>query len=743
MAAVRLQGLPWASRRIVRLRFHALVVLTLGAVLTMFSLSPLDAASDVGGLADPARQRNVHLIRVSLPIVGAVDRRVMKQIDAALEQVPEAGDRPVVILEFWPPANDAGSGSQFGRSWELARYLSSARLRRSRTIAYVPRSIDGHAIMVAMACEEIIMHPNARLGRAESEQSQIDPTIRRAYTDLADRFRTLPAAVALGLIDPSVTVYRVELAGGTQYVLPDQLQELKQKQAVKLVETVISAGELGQFSGRQLRLKHGFVSRLVGSLEELAASLELPRHALAHDPLLGGQLKSVQIQLKGPITAQQVDEVQRALETALKSGANFVCLWIDSPGGSPQDSVRLANTLAALDRGEIRTVAYVPHQALSDAALVATACDDVIVRDDSLLGGDGPYQMNDDELADLHDTIRDSIAPSKSRSWSLIAAMFSPDLEVYHYRLSGGNVVEYFCEEERQAQADPDRWERGQEETHPGTTYRIKGSRAEKVHLARDTVENFVEFKELYHLEDDPTLVEPKWVDDLIRMLASPELAGVLMFIGGLALLSELMSPGIGLGGFIASVCYLLFFWSQFLNGTATWLEVLLFLTGVTFVALEIFIIPGFGIFGLGGGALIIVSLVLASQTILQFPKNDYQLTELRNSLLTVGAAVAGVGSTVFLLQKYFDQVPLLWQMMLSPVDGEQLDNLQERESLVDYCYLLGKQGYTTTQLVPAGKVRFGDEVIDVLSDGEMIQRNTNVYVDEVHGNRVIVRRMD
>ena len=71
-----------------------------------------------------------------------------------------------------------------------------------------------------------------------------------------------------------------------------------------------------------------------------------------------------------------------------------------------------------------------------------------------------------------------------------------------------------------------------------------------------------------------------------------------------------------GIGGFVSAVAFMLFFWSKFLHGTAGWLEVLLFLGGVCFLLLEVLVLPGFGIFGLGGGAMILASLVLASQTI-------------------------------------------------------------------------------------------------------------------------------
>ena len=94
----------------------------------------------------------------------------------------------------------------------------------------------------------------------------------------------------------------------------------------------------------------------------------------------------------------------------------------------------------------------------------------------------------------------------------------------------------------------------------------------------------------------------------------------------------------------MSMVCFLLFFWSQFLNGTAGWLEALLFIAGAFCLALEIFVMPGVGIFGFGGGALMLASLVLASQTfVLPSLDNEYQLGKFQDSLFTVGGALVGL----------------------------------------------------------------------------------------------------
>ena len=82
-------------------------------------------------------------------------------------------------------------------------------------------------------------------------------------------------------------------------------------------------------------------------------------------------------------------------------------------------------------------------------------------------------------------------------------------------------------------------------------------------------------------------------------------------------------------------------------------------------------------------------------------------------------------------------------RLEIVPPADEQLDELEQRESLVSWNHLHGKRGETTTQLTPSGKARFGDEVIDVISDGEVIAKGAAVYVSEVDGNRVLVHPVD
>ena len=177
----------------------------------------------------------------------------------------------------------------------------------------------------------------------------------------------------------------------------------------------------------------------------------------------------------------------------------------------------------------------------------------------------------------------------------------------------------------------------------------------------------------------------------------------VLIFLGGLGIYIELHAPGLGIGAFMAVVAFALFFWSHFLEGTAGWLEVTLFVTGCICLLTEIFVLPGFVVFGLGGGVLILTSIVLASQTFF-IPQNEYQLARLQISLLALTFSVGGLIGAIWVLNHWLPHAPVLQHVFLAPPEGEEAEIISRREMLVDLDNLLGAVGVATTPLGPAAR---------------------------------------
>ncbi|MFM7291158.1 MAG: NfeD family protein, partial [Planctomycetia bacterium] len=150
-------------------------------------------------------------------------------------------------------------------------------------------------------------------------------------------------------------------------------------------------------------------------------------------------------------------------------------------------------------------------------------------------------------------------------------------------------------------------------------------------------------------------------------------------------------------------------------------------------LAAEIFVLPGFGVLGLGGGVLVIAALVLASQSFV-LPSNDYQIRQLQWSLLGILGAAVGVSLVGVLVRRWLPSTPVLRNVLLEPPAADDMGDEAGLEELI------GLKGTTTTRLAPAGKARFNGRLHDVTSDGPLVEPGTPVRVVEVRGGRVLVR---
>ena len=338
--------------------------------------------------------------------------------------------------------------------------------------------------------------------------------------------------------------------------------------------------------------------------------------------------------------------------------------------------------------------------------------------------------------------IRETLAKSTDQNWSLIAALVDPAVPVYSYQNSKTGEVRYFSTEEAATQPDPKDWRQGAKITTDRQPLRLTSKRATELGVASQVVDNFDDFKQLYGFESDPHVAEPNWALELVEALSSPALTVILLVLGFVGIYVELHAPGTGVGGFVSALAFLLFFWSKFLHGTAGWLEVLLFLGGVCCVLIEILVLPGMGIFGLGGGVMVLASLVLASQTFI-LPQTASQLAELRVSMSVVAASTVCVVAAALALRRYLPRSPVLRPLLLNPPADHERDDIEYREAMADFSHLIGQRGTAATNLMPSGKAEFGGQLVDVIAEGLPIDRGQAVVVVKTRANRVVVKVAD
>jgi membrane-bound serine protease (ClpP class) len=717
------------------------------------------------------------LVRVNLPVTSGADAPLKLTLNRARDQLlAEArqrgdGRRPILVLRIAPASNaeGAGAGSQFETALSLARFLTSREMADVRTVAWVPRSIRGHGVLVAIACEEIVMAADAEIGEAgvdEPDQAAIGRTVIEAYREIADAKRTLPVQLAQSMIDPSIEVVQVQSEEGYHFLFANEVADFRKDHEVINEEKVKPAGSFGRYSGRDGRQQFGFVKYLADDRAGIAKALGVPVDALQENQALLADWQPIMLEVRGKVTPSSVSQFKTLLGNHLGGGANWIGVRIDSVGGDLAACIDLASSLAELDPNSVRTVAYVPVEARGGAALIALACDQIVMhpeatigvgpeatipqaRDDRRLPRIGPRPRRDEEdddedfndpaeIAGAVSTVRDSLAKRAGRPWSLMAAMIDPGVEVYAHRNRATGEERLMSAEEAADLADAANWARGAPLHVNNQVLALSGAQAVQSGLAFQTVDNFDQLKRLYSLQDIP-VVEANWALRLVHALASDSIATFLLLLGLIGMYIELKTPGVGVGGVVAAIAFILFFWSKFLDQTATELEIILFVAGVVLMLIEIFVVPGVGVFGLAGGLMVISSLILASQTFI-VPRSEADLNELRRSITVVVAAGMAMIGLAFATRRYLPKAPIFNRLVLEPPPLEERITLSHREALADYSHLVGVSGEAVTDLRPAGRALIGDQLIDVIAEGVPLDRGTPVVVVAAHAHRVLVR---
>lgn len=743
------------------------------AVVVVAATASLPAVAQNDNEGAPADQPLSALVRIHLPLKGNADQALrsllLRARDRLVDQARAQQDprRPVLVLEIRPApgAPPGGAGSQFERALALARFVAGREMTDVKTVAYLPESIRGHGVLLAIAAEEVMMAPEAEIAEAPGDQEGGE-TVVAAYREIADARRTFPEALAIGLVDPSVEVVQVESDEGIRFLLGQELEEYRREHDVIDIRRLAEQGTPARFTGREGR-EYGFVRFLASDRAAVAQALGVPTAALEEDQSLLVDWNPIILEIRGPVTPAMASELETSLGSELARGVNWICLRIDSAGGDLGASLQIASMFAALDRNSVRTVAYVPVEARGGAAVAALACDQLVMHADARLGA-GPTTQNPPPAAEAADgeegqlelpdwlpgnddnqaedrlqaavaSVRTSLADESDRPWSLLAAMIDSSIDLFIYRNRATGQEELMSPLEANSRPDSEDWIQGDAVDNDAGLVVVDGQRALELDVAWQVVESFDDLKDLFGIDIEPPIVELNWAQRLVQAMAAPWFATVLVMIGFVGVYVELRSPGLGIGGFIATVAFVLFFWSKALDQTAGWLEIMLFVTGIFFILMEVFVLPGFGIFGLGGGAMVLFALILASQTFV-IPRTESDLAELRRSLTVVTAAGLGVLMIAFTARRYLPHAPIFNRIVLQPPRPEERIDLESRERVVDYAHLVGQAGTATTDLRPAGKARIGDALIDVIAESAPLDRGAEIVVVDAHASRVVVR---
>lgn len=739
--------LPSALTAPAVVRFAAWMVFLMAAPLLLRAEAP-PAPAPIG-----------QLVQIESTINSETFTRISRTALNLKQRGEQMGTQPVLILQIQDGI------SRYGDVRELAKFLSSD-IPQVRTIAWIPKDLRGINGMLALACHEIVMAPTAGFGDL-GRGAPVDPDMQAFILGLVGQRRNplLSDPLVLGMIDRQKEVLWVRIKTGegekatheSKLVLTPEFEQLMQAKAViEDRRTLKAAGSDGMFLGATCRDLNILTANVFEDERQMLAHYRLGSDTLKEQFTAGNDLKVAMIRIHGVIDTMYEEYLHRQIQRQISGGVNMLIFEVDSPGGMLEPCVRLAGIFADCADDKVRTIAYIPRQAISGGAIVSFGCDEIYLHSDALIGDAQPIEVRPGEafnkvpekiVSKLAQDMR-IIAERKKRSVALLQAMVDKDLEVFRAVNRRDGRVQFMSELE--ISQNPDEWEKGAlvPESKAGMILTVTGQRAHDLGLAEEPVNSFEDLKQRLHIPIETKLVPlaPKFVDKLVFFLNTPFITGLLLFLGIVCIYMEMHIPS-GLFAIGGVLCFALFFWSRFLGGTAGWLEVILFLIGISCLALEIFVLPGFGVFGVSGGLLVVASLILAGQTFF-VPITSQDYTELSRSLNTLMLSGVVFAVVAFSLSQFLPRSRLWDHMVLTPPGAKPSRAADEPrlspEALgqkIEHA-LLGARGESVSVLRPAGKARFGENFVDVVSDGGFIDQGTPIEVVAVDGMRIVVRRL-
>lgn len=460
------------------------------------------------------------------------------------------------------------------------------------------------------------------------------------------------------------------------------------------------------------------------------------------------------IEVDGPIFGRFHWYLNQRLDLAKRQQVDLIILRLTSPGGDLEHSLQLARRLSAIDWAT--TVAYIPKEAISGGAIIALGCDRIYMQSGALIGDAGPIRLRLDgafEHAEekivsyLVGALRE-VAISQGRPAALAEAMADRTAVVYQAtELATGKQV-YLSSKEFNEGELADKYELGPRVPEAGQNrfLTVGAARALELGLSEGV---FASQADLIGQMSIDSLVTTRlqWVDKLVYTLNRPWVTGLLLIFGLVGLYLELAAPGISVAGLGAMFCFGIFFWSHALGGTSGWLEVLLFLLGIVCLACELFVLPGFGFFGLSGLALVVFSLVMASQDFI-VPQDAADWSQLRVNLLIVLGAVFGVLALLVGQIVLLDSIPGLNRFRLTaPAAAAASSTIAPTSVLLASTASaaarpsLGATATAECDLRPSGKAKWQDQLLDVITEGDYIEAGSPIEILRIEGNRIIVRR--
>jgi membrane-bound serine protease (ClpP class) len=411
------------------------------------------------------------------------------------------------------------------------------------------------------------------------------------------------------------------------------------------------------------------------------------------------------LEIEGIIDLGLAPFVQRVLAEATAAQAAAVVLDIDTFGGRVDAAVQIRDALLG---SKLRTVAFVDKRAISAGALISLAATTIVMADGATIGAATPVQMGqggsqptDEKAVSYVRKEFRATAESRGRPPLVAEAMVDSDVEIPGL-VQKGKLLTLTTSEALQ--------------------HKLADFRADDLDALLDR---------LGLRQAEVRRASVNWAEQVVRFLTHPVLSSVLMTLGILGIIVELRTPGFGIPGVVGIASIAAFFWGHWLVRLAGWEEVLLVGAGVVLLALEMFVIPGFGVAGILGILAVLAGLSLS-------------LVGAGTTWAAVMAAVGRVALSLLLalvgflaVLRFLPHLPFGRRLILDT----ELAALTSGAPPADERRFLRVHGTAVSPLRPAGIADLAGERVDVVSQGEYIDAGEAIEVIRVEGNRIVVRR--
>ncbi|WKK79459.2 NfeD family protein [Marivirga arenosa] len=416
------------------------------------------------------------------------------------------------------------------------------------------------------------------------------------------------------------------------------------------------------------------------------------------------------MEIKDQIDARTKRYVDLALAEAKSRNSSHIIIEMNTYGGALYDADEIRSALLNL---EIPVYVFIDNNAASAGALISIACDSIYMAPGGSIGAATVVNQTGEAAPDKYQSYMRSImrstAEASGRNPQIAEAMVDENIEIDSIS-PAGEVITF------------------------STSEAIKYDFCEGEFNSTDALLNHLNLNDyqIYRFEVSNT-------EAIISFFINPFISGILILIiiGGIYF--ELQTPGVGfpiIASIIALVLYLI---PYYLNGLAENWEILAFIIGLILIAVEVFVIPGFGIFGILGLIITLGSLVFM---MLNNENFDFQFVPAENitrALLTTLTGLLGsivlmfIGGIRLTNSKFFKKIAL--QGVQSKTEGYSSRFIQSG--------LIDKEGTVFSVLRPSGKVDIEGELYDAYTRGEYLEQGEKIIVIEESGTSLKVKKAE